>query len=392
MLPPALPEPLARRFAQRFGRPPRAAARAPGRVNLIGEHTDYNEGYVLPIALTQRTTALAAPRDDGRVGVWSAQFDEACEWPSGGWLRERFPHWTSYVAGVAELLRQAGALPGGADVLIDSDVPPGSGLSSSAALELAVAAALDGLAGAQRSPLDLARLSRRAEHDFAGVPCGIMDQYVCALASADHAFLLDCRTQTWQHVPLHLGDCALLVVNSGVRHELAAGEYALRQAQCRAAVDQLGGAAERLVSLRDVDAARLDRAAAQLAPLVARRARHVVSENARVLRAADALHSGDLPEFGRLMYASHASLRDDYEVSCRELDRLVEIAASVPGALGARMTGGGFGGCAVVLIESDAVADLEDAIRAGYDECGFGRAQILRTSAGAGVERVAVGA
>jgi galactokinase len=353
-------------------------------VNLIGEHTDYNDGYVLPIALTQSTWVAAGPRSDGCLRVVTLDLDAEQTWGLDEWRRADFPAWTSYVAGVTTLLRRRAAPLTGCDLLVLSDVPVGGGLSSSAALEVATALSLTAVAGVSLAPVELADLCRAAEHEFAGVPCGIMDQYVSVLARADCAFLLDCRARTWQHIPLHLGEHVVLVVNSGVRHALAAGEYAARQRQCRQAVDFFRRKEPAVRALRDVDAARVQQYARELDPQTAARARHVTSENMRTLAAADALRRGDLAALGRLMSASHASLRDDYEVSCCELDLLVEIVSAVPDVLGARMTGGGFGGCIVVIARRAGIPALEAAIRAQYNGTGHGPAKILMTQPGSG--------
>jgi len=359
-------------------------ARAPGRVNIIGEHTDYNDGFVLPMALEHSTWVGAAPRDDGRVRAVSLSVDEEHTWPIDDWSADNAPEWTSYVAGVATLLRERGVRLAGCDVLIHSDVPVGGGLSSSAALEVATAKALAALADAVIPPMELADLCRMAEHKFAGVPCGIMDQYVSVLAQADCAFLLDCRSRRWEHIPLKLGEHIVLVVNSGVRHNLAAGEYAIRQQQCRDAVAYLKRVNPDIRALRDVDAATIREYADGMDSKTAARALHVASENERTLAAAAALRAGDLAELGRQMADSHRSLRDDYEVSCEELDLLVEIVGGVRGVLGARMTGGGFGGCIVAIAHRDAVPRIEAALREKYDGAGRGPMRMLLTRPGPG--------
>ncbi|MEW6250067.1 MAG: galactokinase [Planctomycetota bacterium] len=375
-------------FARRFGRPAAAVARAPGRVNLIGEHTDYNDGFVLPMALEQSTWAAAGPRSDDRLRVIADELHAEATWPVAGWTAGQHPDWTSYIAGVALLLRRRGAALSGCDVLIRSDVPVGSGLSSSAALEVSTAAALARIGGIALAGQALADLCRTAEHEFAHVPCGIMDQYVSVLGRAGQGFLLDCRTRTWDYIPFELGAQRVVIVNSGVRHKLAAGEYGLRQAQCRAAVDFFRGRDPAVRSLRDVTVAMLERHAAEMDPQVAARARHVVTENARTRAAVDALRAGRLSEFGALMYASHASLRDDYEVSCRELDLLVELVGGVPGVVGARLTGGGFGGCIVAIAPQAALSAVSAVLHEQYDGAGFGPAHMIlsRPGAGASVE------
>ena len=375
-------------FRARFNRPCAVVARAPGRVNLIGEHTDYNDGFVLPMALEQNTWVAAAARNDGLAHAVALDLPSEKTWPIDGGEAADCADWTSYVAGVAALLRQRGARIGGFDMLVQSDVPIGGGLSSSAALEVATALALSALANVTLPEVELADLCRAAEHQFAGVPCGIMDQYVSVLAQAECALLLDCRTRTWEHIPLVLGEHVLLVVNSGVRHKLAAGEYALRQQQCRQAVEYFHRTNPAVRALRDVASATVQRNAAELDPVIAARVRHVTSENDRTLAAAQALRHGNLAELGRLMSASHVSLRDDYAVSCRELDALVEIVGGVPGVLGARLTGGGFGGCIVALTHRASLGPIEAAVRENYDAQGDGPARLLLSRPGPGAARV----
>ena len=371
-------------FQHHFRRPAEVVARAPGRVNLIGEHTDYNDGFVLPLALEHNTWVAAAARPDAQLRVLAADLpDEQC-WPVNGWSAEALPEWTSYVAGVAALLSRRAGRPVGADLLIRSDVPVAAGLSSSAALEVATASALATLADAPLAGPALADLARQAEHEYAKVPCGIMDQYVSVLARRDHALLLDCRTRTWQHIPLRLGDAVVLIVNSGVRHALAAGEYALRQAQCGQAVAWFRQHDPAVQSLRDLTTADLSANSGGLDPAVLARARHVVTENRRTLDAAAALQAGDVARLGCLLNESHASLRDDYAVSCRELDLLVDIVGRVPGVYGARMTGAGFGGCLVAIVERAAVPSVRRAVRAEYDATGPGPATMLVSRAGGG--------
>jgi len=375
---------LSERFAARFNRRCAVVARAPGRVNLIGEHTDYNDGFVLPIATEQETWVAGAPRADGRLRVFSSEVNDEQTWPVADWRRADFPHWTSYVAGVACLLQARSARQQGFDLLIRSDVPPGGGLSSSAALEIATALALTRLMNVALEAHEMIDLCRRAEHEFARVPCGLMDQSVSLCARAGTAYLLDCRSRQAEYVPCELGDHVFVLVDSGVRHELAASEYARRQAECRQAVECFHRLDESVRALRDVSMEALQARAHLLEPLPAARARHVVSENARTLAAAEALRAGDLPRLGRLMTESHSSLRDDYQVSCPELDRLVEIVSGVEGVLGARMTGGGFGGCIVALARAASVTAIADAVRRRYDCCAPTAARVLRTRPGSG--------
>lgn len=340
-------------FKARFGERPHIF-QAPGRVNLIGEHTDYNDGFVLPAAIEFSTLAAVAPRADRILLAHSENFSETAELDLDSSAPHPRGHWSDYVLGVAVMLQREGFRLHGANLLIRSDVPAGAGLSSSAALEVAVALAV------LPEPIErtrLAKLCQQAEHEFARVQCGIMDQFIACHARAGNALLLDCRSLEYRHVPLPPG-VKIVIANSMVRHALASGEYNRRRAECAEA------AAYFRKSLRDVSLAELTHA--PLPEIVWRRARHVVTENARVLLAYAALQSGDLAAFGKLMYESHVSLRDDYEVSCAELDTLVEIAGEVAGVYGSRMTGGGFGGCTVSLVAEDRVEALRAAFAAGY--------------------------
>ena len=329
-------------------------ARAPGRVNLIGEHTDYNAGLVLPIAIDLACYAASAPNRDGLLRVYSENLKQGRQWPIEqlGKLRPS-GDWSDYVIGVARQLE----LRRGRDLLIYSTVPLGSGLSSSAALEVATALAL-GWAGDLPS-LELAKLCRRSDNEFIGLPAGIMDQYVSIFGRENAAVLIDCRSLANQPVELP-GGAAIVAVNSMVKHELAQSAYRRRVEECAEAIRKIG-------SLRD---ASLDSLASIDDPIIQRRARHVISENQRVIDFVSASRRGDLAEMGRLLVASHRSLQRDYEVSCDELDFLVDTAIAIPGTFGARMVGGGFGGCTVNLVESEAVDRftglLGDAYRAKF--------------------------
>jgi galactokinase len=316
--------------------------RAPGRVNLIGEHTDYNGGFVLPIAIDRYTTVAATPRDDGVLHARSLQMPD----DSG---------WTKYLDGVVHALGDEGVRVGGVDVVVDSTVPTGGGLSSSAALEVAAAAALSALAGDALEPKQLARVAFRAETTYVGVPVGIMDQTVVAMAEDGHALFLDTRSLENEQVPFDPSAAGLhvVVIDSGVRHRLDDGRYAERRRQCEAAAKALGVEQLRDATPRQVDAASMDET-------LRRRARHVVTEDERVLLAVEHLRAGDVAALGPLLLASHASLRDDFEVSISELDNIVEEAMST-GAIGARMTGGGFGGSALALVPDARLSGVLDA-------------------------------
>jgi galactokinase len=340
-----------------------ATASAPGRVNLIGEHTDYNAGFVLPIATPQQTTVTVGRRDDGMVTARSAniagdaalaRFELGEEQQRGGWI--------DYVQGVTAALRASRHAIGGFDAQIASDVPLGAGLSSSASLEIALVRAIAALFGLTIDPIDAARIGHAAETDFVGVPVGMMDQMAASLASPDAALFLDTRSLTYEQVRLPAG-AELVVIDSGIKHEHAGGEYRTRRAECTAAARLLG-----VEALRDADLADL-----ALTPLPApldQRARHVVTENARVLRMREALRAADLAEAGALMIASHASMRDDFEVSIPPIDALVDAACRERDVFGARLTGGGFGGCIVALARRGCGARAGDAVVAAYARSG----------------------
>jgi galactokinase len=348
-----------------FSRSPRLFA-APGRVNLIGDHTDYNDGWVLPMAIDLRTIVAVAPRNDSLLRVHSMNMEERAEIDLA--TPPRGPRsWVAYVEGVARVLQSCGHFDGGADLVIGSDVPVGAGLSSSAALEIAVGLALLGVSGRSLPPTELALAAQRAEHEYVGTLCGIMDQLVVALGRAGHALLIDCRSLEATRVPLDLAGAAVVVCDTGVKHELAASAYNQRRAECEKAAEFVGRTKGGVRTLRDVREEELARAASTLPEVLHRRARHVVTENARTLAAADALREGRLEAVGRLMFASHASLRDDYEVSAPELDTLVAAAEGMEGVYGARMTGGGFGGCVVSLVAAEAVPSVTRRLVERFD-------------------------
>jgi galactokinase len=374
-----------RAFAERFGRTPRVF-RAPGRVNLIGEHTDYNEGFVLPFAIEASTCVAAAPRMDRRISVESLDVGARLELDLDGAQATRPGHWGAYVEGVARILEAWGVRLDGADLVIASDVPIGAGLSSSAALEIASGLALLGMSSQPADRMQLALAAQKAEHDYVGTRCGIMDQLASALAREDHALLIDCRSLQTRAVPLRLPAHAVVIFDTGVKHALASGEYNHRRAECERGLALLQESLPRIGALRDVTQTDLARYGRRLPERLLRRCRHVVGENERTLRAVLALERGALDELGRLMAASHDSLRDDYDVSCEELDALFEAASSIPGVVGARMTGGGFGGCTVNLVAREALAEVTSQVVDAYRRR-FGRPPrvfITRPAAGAG--------
>jgi len=354
-------------FARRFGRPPRWVVAAPGRVNIIGEHTDYSGGLVLPMAIDRHTVIAAAPAEAGagaRLRLHSAAMDETADIALAARPRPGEPSWSNYARGVVAGFAAKGMVPPALDALVISDVPVGGGLSSSAAFEVATATLLEAALGTALDPTEKARLCRVAEHDFAGVPCGIMDQLISVLGDERGALLIDCRTQQARVVPFADPSVSLLIANSNVRHSLGDGAYAERKAATVEAAQRLGVAELGLATPETVAAAE-----AKLGALLHRRARHVVTENARTRAAADALTAGDWRAAGKLMYASHQSLRDDFEVSAPELDTLVDLARDIGeagGVFGSRMTGGGFGGCTVTLAASDRTAAIGDRLAREY--------------------------
>jgi len=354
------------RFREIFGARPRIF-RAPGRVNVIGEHTDYNDGFVMPAAIEFYTWIAAARRADRVVEAYSAHFDEKIRLSLDDLAGPPRKHWSDFVRGVAAVFEAAGHRLSGANLVIHGEVPLGAGLSSSASLEVATALALTSISEIDVPRLEMAKLCQKAEHQYVGTLCGIMDQFIATFGSAGHALMLDCRSLEYQLLPLPR-DLRLVVCNSMVRHDLASGEYNRRRADCEEGVNLLRPHLPGVRNLRDVEAAVLETYKQALSPTVYRRCRHVITENQRVLTAANALQSGDAERFGQLMYSSHASLRDDYQVSCRELDLLVDLASSTPGVHGSRMTGGGFGGCTVNLVRADAAGDFQSRIAEAYRE------------------------
>jgi galactokinase len=357
--------------------------RAPGRVNLIGEHTDYNLGFVLPAALELATFVATAPSPDGRLRIYSEHKQEMREWSVASIpFLERERHWTDYPIGVARELINAGFATRPANLLIRSTVPEGSGLSSSAALEVSCALAF--LQGRRIGRLELAQLCQRAEHNFVGMPSGIMDQFVSIFGQEHSAIELDCRS--FQHRLVHLPEGAVfLAVNSMVKHGLAASAYKDRVAECASAVEQLRQQYPSIHSLRDVSLEQFEAAAKQLPATLRRRARHVITENARVKSFVEAAGRADLVAMGALLIESHHSLQNDYEVSCPELDFLVETAITLDGVCGARMTGGGFGGSIVTMLYPEIQAGFEKRILCAYQDR-FGIAPEIypcRPSAGA---------
>jgi len=355
---------LAAEFAYRFGRQP-TVCRAPGRVNLIGEHTDYNDGFVMPAALEFATLTAASPRPDRRLRVYSMIMDETREFDLDAAPEAGKGDWSDYVFGVAIMLEKSGRRLSGADLVLWSDVPIGSGLSSSAALEVSAAHALLTAAGLPFEPVAIAKICQRAENDYVGMRCGIMDQYISCCGAAGSALLIDCRSLASRNVAI-APNLRLLVANSSVRHQHAGGEYNARREACEEGVRLLRPFLGPIKALRDVTPDELAAHRRKLPDLIYRRCRHIVTENARVLEAERALEAGDFAACGRAMNASHASMRDDFEITCPEVDMLAELAQKLDGVYGSRMTGGGFGGCTISLVEAASVEWASRILVDGY--------------------------
>ncbi|MFZ0911094.1 MAG: galactokinase [Candidatus Acidiferrales bacterium] len=340
--------------------------RAPGRTNLIGEHTDYNDGFVMPAAIGAYCWIAANARDDRSLVLRSENFRETVEVDLESTSLRPTKSWSDYPIGVAVMLERAGLKIRGANLLIQGEVPIGAGLSSSAAIEVATACALLRLAGLDADHTRVARICQQAENDFVGMRCGIMDQFASLFGKEGHAILLDCRSLEFKPMPIPK-NVDLVICNTMVRHALASSEYNRRRADCEEAVRILSRALPGVRALRDVSFKQLARHKSMLPEIIYRRALHIVSENARVIEAGDSLKRGDVAMFGRLMAESHASLRDLYEVSCPELDLMVELANKQKGILGARMTGGGFGGCTINLVDSRFTAEFRKEIGVAYE-------------------------
>jgi len=372
-------------FAEVFDSEPDGAWRAPGRVNLIGEHTDYNDGLVLPIALPQRILVTAGARTDGVLAVASTQHDGVTEFSLESLAPGSVEDWAAYPAGAAWILREAGYEIGGANLLVESDLPTGAGLSSSAALLCATAVALLGLRGIEVAPDEVARLAQRAENQYVGAPVGLMDQMASMCCTAGHALYFDIRAMSTDQIPFDpaADGLSLLVVDVKAPHRHVDGEYAARRKSCEQAAAELG-----VPALRSVSVADLDGALARLSDdVVRRRVRHVVTEIHRVEEAVALMRAGKLREVGPLFTASHVSLRDDFEITVPELDVAVD-AALAAGALGARMTGGGFGGCIIALVEAAAADPVLTAIEKAFADHGFTTPSSLAADPSPGASRV----
>jgi galactokinase len=359
------------RFRQRYGSGPRWIVAAPGRVNLIGEHIDYSAGFVLPMAIDRYCVIAAGENGSNAAKIYSvATNDEAniqlrSMGATGSASTVENPgHWSNYVAGVIAGCTARNLRPNGFDAVIESDVPVGGGLSSSAAIEVATATLVEAMTGTTLDPVEKALVCQKAEHEYAGVPCGIMDQFASVMCRADHLMLLDCRSQQVEHIPLSDPNITVLIINTNVKHQLSGGEYAERRGQCESAARKL-----KVATLRDATLGQLESRRGKLLDAEYCRARHAIGEIARTVEAAAAIKAGQWPKVGTLMYASHDSLRDDYEVSCQELDLLVDLAREIGpsgGVIGSRMTGGGFGGCTVSLVETATIDQVTQQLSQTY--------------------------
>ena len=377
---------LRQEFQRRFGTAPRIF-RAPGRVNLIGEHTDYNDGWVMPVAIDLYTWVAAARRTDSRCVIHSINFDEAAEFLPAEIAPGPKGTWSDYARGVIYLLRAAGFPLSGANLLLYGEIPMGAGLGSSAAYEVSVGYGLQQISGISQDLVSLAKICQRAENEFAGAHCGIMDQLISGSGRANTALFLDCRSLQYRTVFLPQ-NVSLVVCNTKIKHAHAAGEYNARRTDCETGARILSKSIPGLRALRDVSLSTLERLRSALPDVIYRRCRHVVSENARVLDAAVALEQRDLKRWGGLMYESHRSLRDDFQASCPELDLLVDLASRCAGAYGSRMTGGGFGGCTVSLVEADAVENFVRHLSRGFEKQTHSTLETYVFSPVGGVEEV----
>jgi len=341
---------------------------APGRVNLIGEHTDYNDGFVMPMAIEKEITMLIQLRPDRKVKFYSLDYDQMVEYSLDDLKYDEENVWANYLLGVIDEIQKSGEKLQGFNLMFTGNIPQGSGLSSSAALEVVTALAITDLHKIKMDGVEMALLAQRAENNFVGVQCGIMDQYISRLGQKDHALLIDCRTNDYQLVPFKNDNYQIVICNSKVERGLVDSEYNQRRNECNQAVDYFAKKENaEITALRDLDLETVEKHKDQLAVNVYKRAHHVVSENERVLESQKALQADDMSKFGKLMYASHRSLSEDYEVSCKELDILVDLAAA-ENITGARMTGAGFGGCTVNLVKKDKLEDFVNTIKVKYKE------------------------
>jgi galactokinase len=369
---------LSRSFDKIYHSRPEVFAFAPGRVNIIGEHTDYNLGYVLPAALNLRNYFIASPRKDGKVSLWTENFKQAEEFSLQEISFSQKNPWANYIKGIFWILKKEGFNLHGMDAFIWSDIPLDAGLSSSAALEVSVIYGLNTLFELGLGPEKMALLAQEAENDFVGVKCGLMDQYISALGDKNRALFLDCETLQYERIPLYLEKAKLGIViyDSGVKRELASSQYNKRRIEASSALDILRKCGVK--SYKEMDLKMLEERREEMDDVLYKRARHIVSENQRVKKAVEALRNNDFPLLGELLFLSHESLRDDYEVSCPELDLLYEMAREFPGSLGARLTGAGFGGSGLALLEADKISAFRERILQEAEKRGFIRPRVYK--------------
>lgn len=372
--------------AKRFGAEP-ATFLSPGRVNLIGEHTDYAGGFVMPAAIDFGTLAAISPREDGRLVIWSENLHEEIALPLEQLPAKGNGHWSAYPMGVVKTLREAGYPIPACSVSILGDVPLGAGLSSSASIEVATALAALSLIGAAPEREDVAKLCQRAENVYVGASCGIMDQFIACRGAEDHALLLDCRSLEYRLAPIPR-DVSLVIANTMVKHAHAGGEYGIRRREVEEGTAILARHRPEIQLLRDATLADLEKWGSEMPDNVLRRCRHVITENLRTVAAAEALEVGNLKKLGDLMAAAHASYRDDFEASCEEADVMVHIANRLPGLIGARLTGGGFGGCTVNLVEAERTQDFAKTLKSEYRAATGIEAEIYRCHASAAAHAV----
>jgi galactokinase len=360
---------LIKQFQSIFQCAPELLSKAPGRVNLIGEHTDYNDGFVLPIAIENVVTILAAHRSDHEIHLFSVNFEEKTTFPISEPIDHDTEHpWSNYERGVIDQFLKQGRQLNGANFLIHGDVPIASGLSSSAAIEMATAMAFKNLKQINISDLNLIQLCQTAENEFVGMKCGIMDQFISCMGKAGHALFLDCRSLHYRLVPFPSNEVSVVILNTKVKRELSGSEYNERRSRCEEAVKLLKKSLPDISALRDVSIAQFERFKGQLPEIIRKRSEHVVYENERVCQFVEAMKQKDMNQMGTLLLQSHESLRNLYEVSCSELDTMVEIAMGVDGVIGARMTGAGFGGCAIAMVQKGHEEVLKDTICQQYPQ------------------------
>lgn len=355
------------RYEQLYGKPPERIAKSPGRINIIGEHTDYNEGFVLPTAIDKAVYVALGERDDAEIHLYAEDFQESFQTTISA-VAPTDKGWPNYILGVVHQIKERNLKINGFNLYIDGDIPVGAGLSSSAAVECATGFALNELFGLGLDRISIAKIGQLAEHTYAGVKCGIMDQFASVLSQVDHVVRLDCRDLSYEYVPLQLGDYELVLLNTNVKHSLASSAYNDRRHACEQAVEWVQAQHERVNSLRDVTTEMLERWVQPKDVSIYRKARFVVEENQRLDKACQALIDGDIHELGRQMYRAHQGLSEEYEVSCPELDFLVEGAKSSTEVLGARMMGGGFGGCTINIVKKGYGAELVRRLAPAYKE------------------------